>query len=748
MSKVMNHCHNCNAELPTEARFCNSCGTSQDAVEQQLEKPASTKESTPDMTEMIPCLECGAALPVKARFCSACGSDQASKEPLLAEPVSSKQETPADDKALADSPQQTSKKLLTPTRTVQPGAKRRGANNPIRPKTVARPLVYPARPISSGAKSPADLPLHDPSESTSSPLPLDSSSPAIPPETPEPTERPDTSIPGDPPTPDVSGNAETNSHTTSQSQDGLSTPARTPGIIRPVGSPSPAGAVMPASADPSQTTTAALQSEQAPSKQRSSLYDYDELPENQLSTEYTNGQNSLADEETIDLLSPESFAATSKAAEHWRMSWLDRQYAEGSPAKDVSRGHASVSSPLSAMQHSFARIRAIARTNKLRQDRRSTNLSFWITLFLMICLIGGLGAYIAASYLPNSPLGSTHVAPSANAPQPSLTIQGTSSTDFKIGQTIHLQGEYFGIHDTITFLLDTTTPITDASGNKISARANNLGKFDVAFIIGSDWATGSHSIEAIDSSNNQNAFLTIQVIPTGTPETTSTNLSVTRGGKPVRVLTFTAIIGQGNPQPQPIDITNTSGAPLKWSAAASSGDNLSWLVINDNHTYGQLDVSQTDTLSIGVNIVGLQSTPKTKPYTGQVVFTINNVEQLTQPVQLQVVNATPEMVFSPNPIIAQLGPGNTCKPGVTLTLINLGTEVITWTVNPDVDIQNNIKFVNKDGQLLQSGTLLPSGTPGDTQVLTLQCNAIQVGHEYHVSVYANDISSPELVIVQ
>jgi len=114
-------------------------------------------------------------------------------------------------------------------------------------------------------------------------------------------------------------------------------------------------------------------------------------------------------------------------------------------------------------------------------------------------------------------------------------------------------------------------------------------------------------------------------------------------------------------------------------AAASSNNNLSWLIINDNNTYGKLDISQPYDMLISVNIVGLKSTPKT-PYKGQIVFTINDNQLLTLPVQLQISDATPEMVFSPDPIIAQKGPGNTCKPSVTLTLINLGTVAISWSV--------------------------------------------------------------------
>ena len=52
------------------------------------------------------------------------------------------------------------------------------------------------------------------------------------------------------------------------------------------------------------------------------------------------------------------------------------------------------------------------------------------------------------------------------------------------------------------------------------------------------------------------------------------------------------------------------------------------------------------------------------------------------------------MVFSPKPIIAQIGTGNTCPPGVTLTLINVGIVAISWAVNPDDNFEGDIEFVN------------------------------------------------------
>jgi hypothetical protein len=482
------------------------------------------------------------------------------------------------------------------------------------------------------------------------------------------------------------------------------------------------------------------------SKQTPPAHDLDKLPTGHLPS--TNGQNGLGNEQPMPLLSPESFIATSKATEHWRTSWRDRQYAEAGPAEDVSRGHAAVPMPLLAMQHSFARMRAIART---RNAGRSTNFRFWISLFLLMCIIAGLGTYVVSTYLPTSPLGAAQVVPPANTAQPSLTLQANSSGTFALGQVIHLHGDYFGLNNTITFLLDTTSPITGAGGKPIATRTDRQGAFDVALTIGSDWTTGTHTIEAVDSSSNQEAYLAIQVVPAGTPVTTSPDLSVTTGGKPVQKLTFTAVAGQPDPAPQPITITNTSGAPLTWSAVASANKNLSWLNINDHNTFGVLALSEPHTLLISATSVGLTSNPPKKPYTGQIVFTINDNEQLTLPVQLQVTDATSEMVFSPSPLIAH---GNTCNSGVpgvpvTLTLINLGSAYINWTVKPDLNISNHISFVDPvTFKPKEEGQLAPPGQAHNTQVLVLQCNAIQVGRPYHVSVYANSMSWSELVIIQ
>ena len=143
--------------------------------------------------------------------------------------------------------------------------------------------------------------------------------------------------------------------------------------------------------------------------QSATMYDSDELSMRSTTTLQVNGKNGVSETPTMDLLNPASFMATSKAAEQWRKSWRDRQYAEAGPAENVSRGQASVPMPLTPMHQSLARMRAIQKNDKKQQGKRTVNFGTWITIFLMICLIIGLGAYIFISYMPNSPFGVTSV---------------------------------------------------------------------------------------------------------------------------------------------------------------------------------------------------------------------------------------------------------------------------------------------------------------------------------------------------
>jgi zinc-ribbon domain len=451
-----------------------------------------------------------------------------------------------------------------------------------------------------------------------------------------------------------------------------------------------------------------------------------------------NGANGAgtANRQDLPLFSPESFAYTSKAAEHWRGSWRDLQNAEAGPAEHVSKGQASVPAPLAARKESFIRLRAIR--TKENQDAGEKNFGFWVTLFLMICLIGGLAAYIIYSYLPNASLGAARVTQPAGAQQPSLVVMGTASQAFISGQSLQAHGEHFGANDSIEFLLDNSTPVLATNGGALRAQSNSQGAFDAIILISKNWAFGTHIIQATDSHARLSASLDIEVNPNSSPVTSSndTDLSFSLNGQSIKQLSFTAQSGQLVPPTQRITFTNKSGAVMQWSAAASTDHNLDWLTIVDSDFSGQLDIQQPHSMGLIANPASLSVTAKgNAPYKGQIVFTINGNKQLTLPVQLTIIDATPEMVFSPNPLVAAVKSDGTCASGITLTFINLGTSVITWSANPDNP--NNIQFVNTTEQLTEQGRLQPSGMNGDTTVVTLHCSGVKVGDKYIVNVYAN-----------
>ena len=423
-----------------------------------------------------------------------------------------------------------------------------------------------------------------------------------------------------------------------------------------------------------------------------------DLLKTQLLYNGNNGNSQVLQNGAMPLFSPESLAYTSMAAEHWRNSWKDRQYAEAGPAEGVSRGQASVPTPLLAMQNSFVRMRAIV--FKQEQATRKVSFGFWVTILLMICMVAGLGAYIFYSYLPNASENAAHTSQPAAGQSPTLRIAGAPSTTVKIGQKLQIAGSNFGPHDAINFLLDATTPITGADGKPLGAQADAQGTFEVTIPITHDWPIGAHSIQAVDSAARQSSYLNIQIIPGAKPVTNSPNLSIMLNGQPIKLLSFAKQVGQPDPAAQRITITNTSAAVLNWTATVTT----SWLSIEDNNNLGQLAVSQPLSIGIGVDTSGLGTSPPNQPYRGQVLFTINNNEVLTLPVQLQIKDAKPELTFSPNPIVVVSRPDGSCQPGASLTLINLGTTVQNWKLGVDGPTGNRLHFLI-NGQIITSGQL-------------------------------------------
>ncbi|MEO8956778.1 MAG: hypothetical protein ABI396_03665 [Ktedonobacteraceae bacterium] len=221
--------------------------------------------------------------------------------------------------------------------------------------------------------------------------------------------------------------------------------------------------------------------------------------------------------------SSESYAATSVAAERWRTSWRNRQRSEAGPATSASRGQSLVQEPLMAMQNSLARMRAIVVPKKLQESQ--VNLRFWITLLLMICVIGGLAVFIASTFQTVPDSASQGIQQSVAQP-PNLSISGTPTATIAQGQSLHLHGNNFAAGVPISFLLDGTVAITGADGRTLSLLTSEQGSFDVSIHITSTWSAGPHTLQAHDSKHHQNAYLNIDISLAGRTTTTSREIAL------------------------------------------------------------------------------------------------------------------------------------------------------------------------------------------------------------------------------
>ncbi len=422
-----------------------------------------------------------------------------------------------------------------------------------------------------------------------------------------------------------------------------------------------------------------------------------------------------------------SFGVTSRAAERWRTSWRDRQYLEEQPAAAVSRGQSAVPEPLSAMQQSLARMRAIVAPQRAARNQGNSTPGFWVGLVLMICLFGGLGAFIISSYIPNGD-GATQVYSTQVRRGPDLTLEGQQTASIKQGQTLHIHGANFSAGAPIIFLLDNTTPITGAHGRPIALITSGQGSFDAALPMTAQWTSGPHLIVAEDNKSGQSAYLSITInpAPPAANNTASASLSANN-------LLFQMRIGQGNPREQFVSLTAASA--VQWTASAGTDDHLSWLAIDPNTVSGSLRSGASARVGVQVMASGLPDS--TTPYTGQVVFTINHTGQLTLPVKLYVHDSVDEIVISPNPLIGILSrAGTTCQNSAALTLVNLGNAAINWSLSLDAATAQRIQFLAQ-GNPASQGRLSPAGQLGDTQVLALQCKQVQGGAAYQFTVTAN-----------
>ena len=436
--------------------------------------------------------------------------------------------------------------------------------------------------------------------------------------------------------------------------------------------------------------------------------------------------------------SAESFVATSQAAEHWRTSWRNRQRSEAGPATEVSRGHSSVPEPLMVMQQSLARIRAIARV----QQKKKRISGFWVSIALVACLILGTIAFIVSTYPGNSATSDTVYTPPTITP-PTLSVKGSQGATISVGQILHVHGDNFNIGDPIIFLLDGANSISGTNGREIAIQVSNAGTFDVNLPVATSWTNGPHVIEAEDNQTGQTAYLSIQVGPT-----TLTSANGMRGlSLSQSHLKFQGYIGQGSPKEQFITLTDTSNAPLTWRAKATTDDSLNWLAVDSTTISGTINAGETAHVGIEATTSILKKIALS--YTGDILLSINGQTQLIVPVTLLVQNSD-EWIFSPNPVNGAFSAqGGTCKPDNddTLSLINLGSVPVYWHILLSSSATSHVEFM-VNGKPHMQGVLAPSGQNGDTQVLTLACNNVQINATYPFTIDANNTLWNDSVFIQ
>ena len=161
-------------------------------------------------------------------------------------------------------------------------------------------------------------------------------------------------------------------------------------------------------------------------------------------------------------------------------------------------------------------------------------------------------------------------------------------------------------------------------------------------------------------------------------------------------LTFTGIAGSTNPTPQFVNIANTGGGTLAWTAS----DNVAWLTLAP--TAG----TNTESVSATVNLSGLAA----GSYSGTISVTATGTATKTLPVTLTVTNSssTSGVTVTPSPVAftGTVGPGPLTIP-VTFTNSSTSPVSFTWT--------DSISWISAGH---------PAGilTPGQSQTFTITAN--------------------------
>ena len=137
-------------------------------------------------------------------------------------------------------------------------------------------------------------------------------------------------------------------------------------------------------------------------------------------------------------------------------------------------------------------------------------------------------------------------------------------------------------------------------------------------------------------------------------------------------LTFTGMEGSMNPPTQTLNITNTGGGTLSWSASAGAP----WLSLSP--TSGTT-TTETDVVTVGVNTSGLTA----NTYTGTITLTFLGSTTATQqmPVTLTITPSAPTIGLNTASLSFAAQQGSVQPPVQGFTINNMNQGTLTWSVS-------------------------------------------------------------------
>lgn len=138
-------------------------------------------------------------------------------------------------------------------------------------------------------------------------------------------------------------------------------------------------------------------------------------------------------------------------------------------------------------------------------------------------------------------------------------------------------------------------------------------------------------------------------------------------------LQFTAVAGGTSPSSQSIQIANSGGGSLTWTATASAASNGTWLSVTP------ASGTAPSTLTVSVSTTSLSS----GTYTGsiQVVATGSSNTPLTVPVTLTVTAASATLTVTPQTLAFQYTAGGSAPAAQTISIANAGSGTLAWTAS-------------------------------------------------------------------